>query len=460
VTVELVPPIPVIPIDKEWEKLLKKKGKEIASVPFNAYLFFKYRPEFKGFIRWNKVTLKVEISGGSLAKCPDKENFDTVVTLATDTLTSAFEIVVGREEVGRRLSYVATENAYDPLQDYLDCLTWDGKPRVDTWLVTYAGAAPGNDGYVQFVGRKFLLQAVARAYQPGCKADVVLVAEGEQGVHKSTMFLILGGQWYSEAAGILGDKDSKQLIGSAWICELPDMSSFSKTSRNAMKAFFSSPVDRYRPPYDKGHITVKRRAVFAATTNDEEYLVDSSGNRRFQPVLLGEIDRARLIKDRDQLWAETVAIYKAALTCEACALEDVVVPGEIGRCEEHSWWLTAAQKKIAKVHAQLREETDSWAPTILTYALTPVGEKNQTVPVTTANILVNALKMSLQDITRVDEMRVAAIMRRAGYVRKVRGRDGTPWVPGPTSEPPVPPETPPLSPQTPEEVAAYIASKL
>jgi predicted P-loop ATPase len=298
---------------EDWTTLLKKKGKELAQIPYNAYVLFKYHADFRGTIRWNKVTLTVEVLGGVLKDCPDPTNFDTVVTHAQDYLASVHDLSLGREEVGRRLAYVAMENGYDPLKDYLDGLVWDNQKRVDTWLIDYAGAKPTSpdDGYVSFVGRKFIVSTVARAYQPGCKADVVLVAEGGQGSHKSTMFKNLGGEWYTEASGVLGDKDSKQLIGAAWICELPDMSSFSRTNRNSMKAFFSSSVDRYRPPYDKATIATPRRCCFVATTNDEQYLLDPTGNRRFHPVMLGEIDRAAIYKNRNQLFQRHHLLSKA-----------------------------------------------------------------------------------------------------------------------------------------------------
>ena len=430
-TLTLVPTEGDAPKPKEsWESLLKTRGKhdEVISIPWNAYVYFTHHEIFKGHIRWNKVALRVEVTGGVLANCPDPSNFDALVTRAQDVLTTEFDISIGREDVGRRLAYVAEENAYDPLQDYLSSLVWDGVPRIDSWLIEYGGADPGNDGYVGFVGRKWLLACVARAFQPGCKADVVLVTEGNQGRGKSTLFYILGGQWYTEASGVLGDKDSKQLISAAWICELPDMSSFSRTNRNAMKAFFSSAVDRYRPPYDKHTKAVKRRCCFGATTNEEEYLGDPTGNRRFQPVALGEIDRARLIKDKDQLWAEAVAIYKDAADCEACAALDEVVPGEAARCEAHAWWLKPEQQSVANRHAALREERDSWATTIQTFAKNPkrATHGGGDVELTTANILVNALQFQLKDIDRPDEMRVATIMKKLGYSRDRRGQD-EPW---------------------------------
>jgi len=430
VTLAIVPS--ATPITEQWRSLLRYKDKEITSNAYNARILFEFHDDYKGFLRWNQLMLCVEVTGGPLTGCSNPDDFEDVITWAQDHLYSKHELTIPREEVGRRLVSVALKNKYDPLKEYLDSLVWDGIPRLETMLITYGGAEDSTDRYARIVSKKWMVSGVARAYQAGCKADVVLVAEGAQGAHKSTMLRILGGEWYCEASGVLGDKDSKQLIGAAWICELPDMASFSKSDRNAMKAFFSSPVDKYRPPYGKVTISVPRRSVFAATTNDEEYLTDPTGHRRFWPVMLGEIDRAAMIRDKDQLWAEAVHIYKSALTCEKCAAESMVIPGEIGRCSDHSWWLSADEELVAKVHTKLREEQDSWAPAVLRFALAPLAGlasgdpmDGKPLPLTTCNILIHALKFELKNITRADEMRVSAIMKKASYQRLRRGADAT-----------------------------------
>lgn len=413
---------PEPPADRPWMGDLKlTKTNETLSNPYNAYVVLKNDEGTHGYIKWNQVMLRVEVTGGILTQCPNPEKLDNIVTKAQDFLAASYDINLGRDEVGRRISYIAEENQYDPLKEYLDDLVWDGDRRLDRWLIDYAGA--DDNEYSVFVGRKWMLSCVARAYQPGCKADVVLVAEGDQGAHKSTLFRILGGPWYCEAAGILGDKDSKQLIGAAWICELPDMASFSKTGRNMMKAFFTSAEDRYRPPYAKDTISVKRRAVFAATTNDEKYLGDPTGNRRFHPVLLKEIDRAALIRDRDQLWAEAVAIYKATFNCEDCNALEEVVPGERNRCEMHCWWLTKEELAVAKGEVKARQESDVWKEKVLAFAKKPVDMSGKPVALTTANILIYALDMEIKEGDQSKGMRVSDIMRHAGYYRDRRGTD-------------------------------------
>src|SRR5205814_31901 len=150
------------------------------------------------------------------------------------------------------------------IQDYLRSLKWDGTKRIGCWLITYCGA--DDTDYMKFIGRKWLLSCVVRAFRPGAKVDCVLVTEGKQGGGKSSAFEILGGDWYADVTVVLGDKDSMMALAGVWIAELPDMASMKKAEKNAVKAFFTRRVDRYRPPFGKVVIDQERRVVFGATT--------------------------------------------------------------------------------------------------------------------------------------------------------------------------------------------------
>ena len=76
----------------------------------------------------------------------------------------------------------ARERAFHPVRDYLAGVPWDGTPRLDRWLSYYLDAEPSV--YVAAIGRMFLIAMVARIFEPGCKADYLLVFEGEQGACK------------------------------------------------------------------------------------------------------------------------------------------------------------------------------------------------------------------------------------------------------------------------------------
>lgn len=197
--------------------------------------------------------------------------------------------------------------ACDPVMDYLDSLKWDGTARLDAMAPTYFGA-PDTD-YARAVMSKWMLSAVARAVRPGCQADHVLILEGNQGAAKgSALRLLAGDAHFSDSMPHdLASKDAKEHLCGPWIVELGELSGLRRTEVEAVKAFITCRVDRFRPAY--GHRTKvhERRCVFAGTTNEAEYLRDPSGNRRFWPVQCTHVDLEALKRDRDQLWAEAYA---------------------------------------------------------------------------------------------------------------------------------------------------------
>lgn len=211
---------------------------------------------------------------------------------------------------------VVTETAeqapFHPIKEYLDGLTWDGEKRIDDWLHLYLSAA--DNEYTQAVGRLWLVAAVRRVREPGCKFDEMLVLEGEQGSDKSTALEVLAGgpDWFTDDLPF--KQDSKVFIercAGKWIIEFSEMSGIKKQQVEAVKAMLSRSVDTSRLAYGRVTKHVKRACVFAGTTNDKHYLKDPTGDRRFWPVQTGEIDIEDLKRDRDQLWAEAAHVEEA-----------------------------------------------------------------------------------------------------------------------------------------------------
>ena len=196
-----------------------------------------------------------------------------------------------------------------PVLDYLDSLVWDGKPRIDKFLSTYAGAK--STPYTDAVGALMLIAAVRRVRKPGCKFDEMPVLEGAQGTNKSTALRILAGQddWFSDDLP-LGNVDSKRVIealAGRWIVEAAELNGMRKGDIDHLKAFLSRTHDRARMSYDRLVTEVARQCVIIGTTNSAEYLRDGTGNRRFWPVAIEQFDIEALRRDRDQLWAEAAA---------------------------------------------------------------------------------------------------------------------------------------------------------
>lgn len=204
----------------------------------------------------------------------------------------------------------------DSLRDYLEGLRWDGVPRLETLLPRYLKA--DDTPYTRAVARKFMAGAVARAFEPGAKFDTVLTLTGPQGIGKSLMLGILGGAWYNDNIQTFTGKEASEQLRGVWIVEIPEVDRFSaKYEAAAVKQFITRQDDIYREPYARRTAPHPRRCVFAATTNAPDFLTDATGNRRWWVVCChataddrGE-DLTTLVRDRDQVWAEAVAMWRA-----------------------------------------------------------------------------------------------------------------------------------------------------
>jgi len=156
-----------------------------------------------------------------------------------------------------------------------------------------------------------------------------------------------------------------------------------------IKAFMSRTNDRFRPPYGRRPIDQPRQCVFAGTVNDNEYLRDATGGRRWWPVACSEIDIAGLADFRDQLWAEAYHRYLA---------------GE-------PWWLdTDELVASAAVQQDARYLADPWREridrSISVKSSVSVGE------------VLSELGIPEKDQTQVHANRVAACLKALGWNRK------------------------------------------
>ena len=218
-------------------------------------------------------------------------------------------VVPALKTFGEAVASVASHAMFHPVRDYLNGLVWDSMPRLDHWLVDWLGAE--DTEYHRQVGRYFLINMVRRIEQPGCVMRQVPVFEGRQNRGKSTAFHLLAQPWFSDTVLRIGDKDAYQALAGIWIYEISEMESFSRAEASTMKAFISSPEDKFRAPYERSPQRQPRQSLFAGSTNATEYLKDWTGNTRFHPVLCGEIDLDAIARGRDQLLAEAVVCCHA-----------------------------------------------------------------------------------------------------------------------------------------------------
>lgn len=225
-------------------------------------------------------------------------------------LANRYRFEPPKEILHDTLAYLAEKNSFDPVRDWLDTLEWDGVNRLDTWLPRNFEAT-GHPEYLKQVFQKWMTAMVVRVYRPGAKFDWMPIFEGGQGVGKSSFGEILaGGDFFLDKLGDLHDKDAALALQGILICEHGELSTLRKNEIEIFKAFTSRTVDKIRPPFGRRWVESPRRCVFFGTTNRDTYLTDDSGNRRFKPVVVGRLNFEALRKDREQLFAEAVFIFK------------------------------------------------------------------------------------------------------------------------------------------------------
>lgn len=379
------------------DQLMLKDDGEPRPSKVNIQRILTLDPKWKGRIAFDTFLRCIVLDGEQLT------NHDVTSIVMDIGLRYGFEPPDGR--VWAVLGYIGHGNQTNSLRGWLDGLVWDRQPRISSWLTKTYGVE--DDEIHEAFARRFLISAVARAYQPGCKVDTVLVLCGGQGTKKSSVFQLLAGEdRFCNTSFKVGGKDAFMQMSKAWIYEVAEMSSFSASRASDVKAFISSAVDTYRPPYGRHVEKLPRHTVFVATENNDRPLNDPTGSRRFWPVAVsGQLDEQWVKDNRDQLWAEAVAAYKA---------------GE-------QWWLTDEEENLRKIHNHQFEEIDPWTGDVETWA------SQQDGPFTLRQCIEVALGVPGPKQDRGHENRVGAILRRVGYSKRKARRgelaDGTrPWL--------------------------------
>jgi putative DNA primase/helicase len=300
-------------LPERWQVLLRRrKNGDPYGDERNVMTALEKAPEFIGMLAYDEFADRVV-----LLRCPPwRATLDTPTEWTDEhrvelqAWLQGHGLPVARGNIVQDAAVaVAKRWASNPLRSYLTGLEWDCVQRIDRLFETYFGA-DGNPEYLAAIGPRILISAVARALDPGCKADHVLVLEGPQGIGKSTAVGLLGQPWTADSMPDLTGKDAALQIQGCWIVELAELTSMARSDVEHVKAFMSRNIDRYRPPYGRNAVDRPRHCIFIATTNLQEYLRDETGNRRFWPVRCRRIDVTRLRNDRDQLWAEAVHRWK------------------------------------------------------------------------------------------------------------------------------------------------------
>lgn len=339
---------------KPWQSYLEldDKGSPKPKLMTNFVAYMQRHPKMRGVLAKNLFTQDV-----TLLRAPPWENpasFQPRAMTDNDATRAGMWMEGARltptpNQAGLAMTVAAEAAAFDPVRDYLNGLAWDGLPRLSTWLLTHMGVMNTKNGIERLFGRNWLIAAVARnltTKPDGEKVDNMLVFEGAQGKRKSMALEVLatmnGVRYFTDSVDDITSKDAIMQMRNAVIVEIGELASLEGASVEMVKKWASKRVDSFRPPYGKNVIDLPRRSVLAGTVNPSGigYLRDATGGRRFWPVRVsGEVDIGALVRDRDQLWAEAVHLYRA---------------GE-------RWWLEGYEVEMAGKEQSKRFQDDPWA---------------------------------------------------------------------------------------------------
>lgn len=414
------PPDNVIPIASaskpSWiGRLSHTKDGEVHPTLANALTIMAHDPRFKGMFGHNQFTDRRVLmrepppseDGGFMMPGPYPRSwYDEDISLFQAYMQRIWAPRFVRNTIADAMAVTAMSFPFHPVRDWLNSLVWDGVKRIDNWLFAAFDVQndllPGTDEYKAKVtyyrtaGSRFLIAAVRRIRSPGCKFDSLLILEGPQRIGKSTALATLfGQQWFSDSVPPdLANRDAAIALHGLWCLEFAEIDHLVRTEVETIKAFLSRAVDHYRPVHGRDFVDVPRQGVLAGTTNSDDYLRDNTGNTRMWPIPCRSADVRWIALNRDQLWAE------------ACARE---ASGE-------AIWLDSedAQSAAASTtEARMAEEV--WQPAIVQWLDSP--ERNRAVPVTSADILEQALGMDKERMTRAATMRVGSVLRSLGWER-------------------------------------------
>jgi predicted P-loop ATPase len=383
----------------------KKGTLWLKNIEANITLVLQNSPEWKGRLRFNEVSKRLELTDPPAGVSTKPDGLDIGIAIWFQRSDyGAIGLSATPKMTENALREIVRTQAYDPLHDYLDGLVWDRVPRVDTLLERYFGATDDDPAYLRAISRRWLISAVCRGLKPGEKVDTVLILEGAQGIYKSTSIKALSAPWFCESKIDIANKDTWALAAQYWMIELAENEAMSRAQRDQLKAFFARSEDTFRPPYGKTNAPFPRRALFVSTTNPREYLqIDPSGYRRYWPVFCTKIDLEALRRDRDQLFAEAVAMLRA---------------GE-------QWWLTDEEAELAKVATKKREEVvgESWQEKIREWFSLRAPEK-RLKKITMHQVLTSVLGFETSQITQAKELEIGKVLHSMGFEKCIQTLGG------------------------------------
>ncbi len=340
---------------------------------------------FDGKLQWDEMKNKLRFRGEHCS-----------IERLHDICERELDLDLPFDSFKRIASVKAQENPYHAARAYLQNLTAASNPEP-ILSALYQAMGVFNPLHRLYI-RRWLVSAVARALNPGCKADNALVLQGKQGIGKTTFFAALFGEFFQTVGEHKSEVDQLLSMTRSWCCEYGEIeNAFSKKAVAAIKSFMSITSDTFRRPYASEPEEYNRHFVICGTTNQSEFLSDSTGNRRFWVVPVDDaIDRTAVAEMRDDVWSAVLALYLS----------------------DEQWWLTEVEAVKAAEDTTQYEQENPWTDAISSYL-------HQHNPCTLRDIMEHGLGF---DLSRCNDKKaqgdITSILKKLGCTKKEARHNG------------------------------------
>ena len=420
-------------VDTDWMQDLQmdEKRKHFLPSPYNFGLIVRNDPNLRDKVRRDAFRGRDCVCDDlPWRKATDADPFwnNSDDNGLIDYVSKVYQLT-GKQALLDANDLAMSQSTFHPVREWLESLEWDGIERLDTMLCDYLGAE--DNPLTRAMTRKHFTAAVARVMRPGCKYDYILTLIGPQGIGKSTLVKIMGGDWFDDSLTSIEGKEGMEQIRGKWLIEFGELTNYKKSTSEAYKAFISKQEDSYRPAYGRKVEVYPRQCVFFATTNEPAFLKGDTGNRRFWTV---ECDRADILKDvwdelpeeREQLWAEALHYYRQG--------ERLYLPHELEKAaqqrqDDHNE--VAADERIGVIEAFIRRPIpENWEDMTAKqrrdyFTFGTAGEITalmETMPrktITAVEVLAECFGQTIDERTRYRTKEINQILRGFHWLRPI-----------------------------------------
>lgn len=349
----------------DWMTLLEKNVQTgaIKGTIDNVRIVLEHDPQLVGKFALNEFAGRGEVLGALPWDKRDKRRlWDDNDNAGLYWYLEKVYKITGNGKIDGALSLHSNSHSFNDVKDYLRGLIgkWDNVPRLDSLFIDYLGAK--DTAYNRAVTRKAFTAAVARAMTPGCKYDSMVILTGPQGIGKSTLLDKMSRGWFNDSIRTFEGKEASELLQGVWLVEVSELDAFRRTDVSRIKQFLSLRADRFRAAYGRNVKELPRSCIFFGTTNNPDFLQDTTGNRRFWPIDTGEQQHRKSVwkdldNERDQIWAEALVRWQAG---EPLYLSGAIEEAAKAKQEEHRE--TSSREGIIREFLERRvpEDWQSW----------------------------------------------------------------------------------------------------